>query len=121
MPASVRAKELVTAAAAAAAAKLATDLVALDVSEQLYIADAFLLVSAANERQIHAVVDAIEDALRECGAQPVRREGERESRWVLLDYAELIVHVQHVEERVYYALERLWKDCPRIELPELVE
>ncbi len=121
MSASPRARELVIAAAAAAAEKLAIDILALDVSEQLVITDAFLLASAQNERQVGAIVDGIEDALRELGAKPVRREGERDGRWVLLDYAEIVIHIQHVEERIYYALERLWKDCPRIELPDLGE
>ena len=95
-----------------------TDVVAIDVSEQLVITDAFLVASAANDRQVGAIVDAVEEALRAHDAKPLRREGERDGRWVLLDYAEIVVHVQHDEERTYYALERLWKDCPLIELPE---
>ena len=118
MPASDRARELVLAAAHAAADKLATDVVAIDVSEQLVITDAFLVASAPNDRQVGAIVDAVEEALRAHDAKPLRREGERDGRWVLLDYAEIVVHVQHDEERTYYALERLWKDCPLIELPE---
>jgi ribosome-associated protein len=113
-----RAVELVEIAAAAAADKLATDIIAYDVSEQLVITDAFLLCSASNDRQVRAIVDEIEDKLRRADARPVRREGEREGRWVLLDYIDVVIHVQHAEERVYYALERLWKDCPRIPLPE---
>jgi ribosome-associated protein len=115
-----RAVELVTIAARAAADKLATDIIAYDVSEQLVITDAFLLCSAANDRQVKAIVDEIEDKLRKAGAKPVRREGEREGRWVLLDYLDVVIHVQHAEERVFYALERLWKDCPVIPLPEPV-
>jgi ribosome-associated protein len=65
-------------------------------------------------------VEEIEERLRKAGARPVRREGEREGRWVLLDYLDLVIHIQHAEERTYYALERLWKDCPRIPLPEPV-
>ncbi|MGN6301382.1 MAG: ribosome silencing factor [Angustibacter sp.] len=118
MPASERAHELVLAAAHAAADKLATDVVAIDVSDQLVITDAFVLASAPNDRQVGAIVDAVEEALRGHGAKPVRREGEREGRWVLLDYGDVVVHVQHDEERTYYALERLWKDCPLIELPD---
>ncbi|GAB3673513.1 ribosome silencing factor [Angustibacter aerolatus] len=118
MTASDRARELVLAAAEAAADKLATDVVAIDVSDQLVITDAFVVASAPNDRQVGAIVDAVEEALRAHGAKPLRREGEREGRWVLLDYAEVVVHVQHDEERTYYALERLWKDCPSIELPE---
>ena len=118
MTATERAVELVEIAAAAAADKLATDIIAYDVSEQLVITDAFLLCSASNDRQVKAIVDEIEDRLRRAGARPVRREGEREGRWVLLDYLDVVIHVQHAEERVFYALERLWKDCPRIPLPE---
>ena len=117
MPASERALELVTAAAAAAVDKLATDVIALDVSDQLFITDAFLLASAPNERQVRAIADAVEEQLLPRGAKPVRREGEREGRWVLLDFIDVVVHVQHAEEREYYALERLWKDCPPIEVP----
>ncbi len=118
MTATDRAVELVEIAAGAAADKLATDIIAYDVSEQLVITDAFLLCSASNDRQVKAIVDEIEDKLRRVDARPVRREGEREGRWVLLDYLEVVIHVQHAEERVFYALERLWKDCPRIPLPE---
>ena len=115
-----RAVELVEIAAAAAADKLASDIIAYDVSEQLVITDAFLLCSAANDRQVRAIVDEIEERLRKAGAKPARREGEREGRWVLLDYIDIVIHVQHAEERVYYSLERLWKDCPVIPLPEPV-
>ncbi|MGH8867619.1 MAG: ribosome silencing factor [Actinomycetes bacterium] len=120
MTASPRALELVTAAAEAAADKLADDIVAIDVSDQLVITDAFLLCSAPNDRQVKAIVDEVEERLRDHEAKPVRREGEREGRWVLLDYADVVVHVQHAEERTFYALERLWKDCPLVDLPETV-
>jgi ribosome-associated protein len=109
-----RAVELALVAAQAAADKLATDVTVIDVSERLAITDCFVLASAPNERQVNAVVDEVELRMREAGAKPIRREGEREGRWVLLDFAEVVVHVQHAEERVYYALERLWKDCPTI-------
>lgn len=114
MPASERAVQLGLAAAQAAADKLASDILLLDVSEQLVITDVFLLASAPNDRQVKAIVDDIEDKLRALGSKPLRREGEKEGRWVLLDFGELVVHVQHQEERVFYALERLWKDCPVI-------
>jgi ribosome-associated protein len=113
-----RAVELVEIAAAAAADKLATDIIAYDVSDQLVITDAFLLCSASNDRQVRAIVDEIEDKLRRVDAKPVRREGEREGRWVLLDYLDVVIHVQHADERMFYALERLWKDCPLIPLTE---
>jgi ribosome-associated protein len=118
--ATARAVELARIAAEAAAEKLAADIIAYDVSEQLVITDVFLLCSAANDRQIRAVVDEIEEKMRQAGVRPVRTEGEREGRWVLLDYLDVVIHVQHAEERVYYALERLWKDCPRLPLPEPV-
>ena len=117
MTATDRAVELVHVAARAASDKLASDIVAFDVSEQLVITDAFVLTSAGNERQVKAIVDEVEDKLREVGAKPVRREGERDGRWVLIDYGEIVVHVQHSEEREFYALERLWRDCPLIPLP----
>jgi ribosome-associated protein len=115
-----RALELATAAAEAAAEKLADDIVAFDVSDQLVITDAFVLCSAPNDRQVRAIVDAVEERLRALGVKPIRREGEREGRWVLLDFIDVVVHVQHAEERAYYALERLWRDCPAILLPESV-
>src|SRR5512140_966023 len=118
--ATARAVELAGIAAEAAAEKLATDIIAYDVSEQLVITDVFLLCTAANDRQVGASVAEIEERLRKAGARPVRREGEREGRWVLLDYLDLVIHIPHAEERTYYALERLWKDCPRIQLPEPV-
>jgi len=114
-----RAVELVTLAATAAADKLATDLIAYDVSEQLVITDAFLLCSAANDRQVRSIVDEVELRMRQAGASLVRREGEREGRWVLLDYLDVVIHIQHSDERTFYALERIWKDCPQIPLPEL--
>ena len=117
MSASERAVELARAAAVAAADKLADDVIAVDVSDQLVITDVFVLASGSNDRQVRAIVDAVEDKLRDLDAKPARREGEREGRWVLLDYVDIIVHVQHAEDRVYYALERLWRDCPTIELP----
>jgi ribosome-associated protein len=120
VPISDRARELTVAAALAAADKLAEDIVAFDVSEQLYITDAFLICSAPNDRQVRSIVDAVEERLREMGAKPARREGEREGRWVLLDYLDIIVHVQHAEERVFYSLERIWKDCPTVPLPDEV-
>ena len=109
-----RAREIALAAAQAAADKLATDVVLLDVSDRLVITDVFLIASAPNERQVESIVDAVEERLRRDGIKPVRREGERDGRWVLLDFIDVVVHVQHAEERAYYALERLWKDCPTI-------
>jgi ribosome-associated protein len=116
--ASPRSLELARAAAIACADKLAVDLLIIDVSEQLIITDCFVLAAAPNERQVRAVVDAVEEKLQQLDARPVRREGERAGRWVLLDYVDIVVHVQHAEERQYYALERLWKDCPVVPLPD---
>jgi len=117
--ASERAVELAGIAAQAASDKLATDIVAIDVSDRLALTDVFLLASGENDRQVRAIADAIEEALDKIGVDPLRREGQREGRWILVDYVDIVVHVQHVEERAYYALERLWKDCPTLALPEL--
>jgi ribosome-associated protein len=114
MAASEEAIELAQTAAQAAADKLGTDIVIVDVSERLAITDVFVIVTGGNERQVEAIVDEIEEKLRGVGAKPIRREGRRDGRWVLLDYGDIVVHVQHAEERVFYALERLWKDCPFI-------
>ena len=120
MTATDRSVELINAAAQAAADKLAHDIVAYDVSDVLAITDAFLLASAPNDRQVKSIVDGVEERLLKLKAKPLRREGERENRWVLLDYGDIVVHVQLAEERIHYAIERLWKDCPLIELPERV-
>lgn len=114
MTADDRARELALAAAQAAADKLAVDVLILDVSDRLALTDAFVLASAPNERQVGSIVDGVEERLRDHGAKPVRREGESDRRWVLLDFGDVIVHVMHSEEREFYALERLWKDCPEI-------
>ncbi len=107
-------------AAQAASDKLATDIVAIDVSEQLVITDVFVICSGANERQVKSIVDAIEEALHAKGVKPIRREGMKGAHWVLLDFGDVVVHVQQAEDRVHYAIERLWKDCPDVELPESV-
>jgi ribosome-associated protein len=116
VPASERAIELAVTAAQAAADKKADNIVLLDVADQIVITDAFVIASAPNERQVVAITDAIEEALLGLPekAKPVRREGERAGRWVLLDYIDIVVHVQHREEREFYALDRLWKDCAHI-------
>ncbi len=116
MTATDHAIALTRTAARAAADKLGSDLVAFDVSEPLAITDIFLIVSASNERQVGAIVDAVEEALLAEAVKPARREGHGENRWVLLDFIDLVVHVMHNEERTLYALERLWRDCPLIEL-----
>jgi ribosome-associated protein len=114
MTATEEAITLSQVAAQAAADKLATDIVLIDVSERLAITDVFVVATGNNERQVEAIVDAVEEKARIAGRKPIRREGQRDGRWVLLDYGDVVVHVQHSEERVFYALERLWKDCPFI-------
>jgi ribosome-associated protein len=108
--------QVAEAAAAAADDKLAHDVIAFDVSDQLALADVFVLCSAPTDRQVSAIVDAVEERLRPIVGRPVRREGEREARWVLLDYADVVVHVMQSEDRQFYALERLWKDCPTLDV-----
>ncbi len=119
MTATDYAHDLALVAARAASAKLAQHIIAFDVSEQLAITDVFVLCSAPNDRQVKSIVDEVEDKAREFGAKPIRREGERDGRWVLIDFGDVVVHVQHEEERQFYALERLWRDCPALELGDL--
>lgn len=121
MTATDHAIDLAHVAARAAGDKLAQQIVAFDVSDQLAITDVFVIASASNDRQVKAIVEEVQAKLRDVGAKPLRREGEREGRWVLLDYGEIVVHVQHEEEREFYALERLWRDCPSIALPADVD
>jgi ribosome-associated protein len=118
MTATEEATTLARRAAQAAADKLATDIVLIDVSDRLAITDVFVVATGNNERQVEAIVDAVEENLRLAGSKPIRREGQRDGRWVLLDYGDIVVHVQHSEERVFYSLERLWKDCPFIEFTD---
>lgn len=119
MTASTQSRDMLRIAAAAADSKGAEDLVALDVSEPLPLVDIFLLVTGRSERNVAAIADEVEDKLLEAGHKRLRREGRQEARWVLLDFGDLVVHVFHEQERVYYGLERLWKDCPvvPVELP----
>lgn len=105
---------MATVAARAAAAKLAEDIVVIDVSDQLVITDCFVIASGNNDRQVNAIVDEVEEKMRRAGYKPARREGAREGRWTLLDYVDIVVHIQHQDERNFYALDRLWRDCPTI-------
>lgn len=116
MTASAEAVEMAAVAALAAASKLAQDVVVIDVSEQLVITDCFVIATATNERQVGAIVDEVEEQMRLAGRKPARREGTREGRWVLLDYVDIVVHIQHTDERNFYALDRLWRDCPVVEV-----
>ena len=102
--------------AQAASDKLATDLVALDVSENLPLADVFFLCSARNERMVQSIAEAIDEAMTEAGFPRLRQEGRSEGRWIVMDFGNVIAHVFHEEERLYYQLERLWKDCPLVPL-----
>lgn len=108
--------ELARVAARAADELKATSINALDVSEHLALTDVFVIVSADNERQVDAIVDAVERALHEKGAKPIRREGRGGGRWVLVDFGDIVLHAQHDEEREFYDLERLWRDCPVVDL-----
>ena len=118
MPATDHAVALTRTAARAAAEKKAGDIVAIDVSERLVLTDVFLILSGDNDRQVRAIVDAIDEAMLKAGTRRRLREGLEEAHWVLIDYTDVIIHVQQGEDREYYELERLWKDCPPIELPE---
>ena len=118
MPATDHAVALTHTAARAAAEKKAEGIMAIDVSERLALTDVFLILSGDNDRQVRAIVDAIDEAMLKAGAKRRLREGLEEAHWVLIDYTDVIIHVQQGEDREYYELERLWKDCPPIELPE---
>ena len=117
MTATDRATDLTVVAARAAADLKAEEIIALDVSEHLVLTDVFLIASGSSERQVAAIADAIEEAMLKNGARLIRREGKTQARWILLDFGDVIAHVQHAEDRVFYALEKLWKDCPAVELP----
>lgn len=121
MTATTDAAEWARIAAAAAADKKAGDIVAFDVSDVLFITDVFLICSGSNPRQVAAIVDEIEVRVKQAGAPSAHKEGADEGRWVLIDFGDLVVHVQLEEERVTYGLERLWHDRPQIALdPEPV-
>ena len=114
MPASKSVIELTQVAARAIAEKLGTDMIALDLSHQLVLSEVFLIATGGNVRQVDSIADFVEEKLREIGEKPARREGTEE--WVLLDYSDLVVHIQSTTLRNYYMLDRLWNDCPRLEL-----
>ena len=119
MTATARATEMTMIAAQAAADKLAENLVALDVSLPFVISDVFLIVSGRNERQVSSIADEIEDKLLLSGHKLLRREGKTTGRWILLDFGDIICHVMHEQERMFYDIERLWKDCPVISLKDI--
>ena len=114
MPASDSVKALTQIAAQAAADKFGTDMIAIDLSDQLVLSEVFLIVTGQNVRQVDAIADFVEEKLRQVGDKPVRREGGGE--WILLDYSDLVVHIQSADLRRYYMLDRLWNDCPTIKL-----
>lgn len=116
MTASANAIKLSNIAANAAADKLAENIVALDVTELMPLTDVFLLASGRNERQVVSIADEIEDKMLEAGFKMLRREGKTQARWILLDFGDVICHVMHEEDRMYYSLERLWKDSPVVKL-----
>jgi ribosome-associated protein len=114
MPASKSVIALTQVAARAIAEKLGIDMIALDLSDQLVLSEVFLIATGGNVRQVDSIADFVEEKLREIGEKPARREGTEE--WVLLDYSDLVVHIQSTTLRNYYMLDRLWNDCPRLEL-----
>lgn len=118
MPATDHAVALTRVAARAAAEKKAEGIMAIDVSERLALTDVFLILSGSNDRQVRAIVDAVEEALLRAGARRRFREGTQEAHWVLLDFGDIVVHVLQEQDREFYALERLWKDCPPVALPD---
>ena len=107
-------REIAVTAARAAAAKQAADVTILDVHDLIVITDYFVIASGETDRQVKTILEEVERAVRDLGEKPVRREGDADSRWVLLDYLDVVVHVFAQEEREYYDLERLWRDAPRL-------
>ena len=118
MSASKETIEQLKIAAKAASDKLGEDLVALDVSEPFALAEIFLIASAQNERQAQAMSDNVEDELLKAGVKTRFREGRETGRWILLDFGDLVVHIMHEQEREYYSLERLWRDCPVVPIKQ---
>ena len=118
MPARKSTIELAQVAARAAVEKIATDLVAIDLSDQMVLSEMFLIISGQNERNIEAIAGEVERKLAERGEKPARRE--KSEQWILLDYSDFVVHIQTQEVRQYYMLDRLWNDCPTIELDAVV-
>ena len=119
MPASPACVARTQIAARAAAEKFGSELVALDLSDQTVLSEVFLIITAANSKMIDTIADQVEEKLREAGDKPLRREGT--DGWILLDYSDLVVHIQSTELRRYYMLDRLWNDCPHIELEVVKE
>ncbi len=119
MTASKQAIAATQIAADAALDKLGENLVALDVSSHLALTDVFLLASGRSERQVAAIADSIEEKMLENGTKLLRREGKTLARWILLDFGDVIVHVMHEEDRMFYSLERLWNDCPLVKIASL--
>jgi ribosome-associated protein len=111
-------REMAIGAARAAASKQAADIVILDVRDVIVITDYFVIATGGTQRQVRTIVEAVEKALRDRGERPIRREGEAEGRWVLLDYVDVVVHVFGEEERDFYDLERLWRDAPTVDWQE---
>ena len=119
MPASKSVTELTQVAARAIADKFGTEMIAIDLSDQMVLSEVFLIATGANVRQVDAIADEVEEKLRLLGEKPARREGTDE--WILLDYSDLVVYIQSAELRRYYMLDRLWNDCPTIELDVVKE
>lgn len=114
MTATDESRRLATIAALAADERKGSNIAVYDVSDVMAISDVFVVITGDNERQVRAIVEEVEDKLTEAGAEPLRREGNRENRWVLLDYGIIIVHIQRRAEREFYGLDRLYRDCPLI-------
>lgn len=122
MTATADAIERARVAAKAAIDKLATSVVAIDVTPRLVFTDAFVIASGETSRQVKAIVEAVDEELAKLGVKRLRREGDdAEAHWVLTDYGDIVVHVQQDEDHEYYALEKLWGDCPRIDISDIEE
>ena len=112
-----RSRQAALIAARAADTKKATDIMVQEMTDLIGITDYFVIVTAANNRQVDAIVDEVEDKLREeCSLKPLNRETSKDGSWSLLDYGDIVIHVFQPETREYYRLESLWNEAPVIDL-----
>lgn len=108
-------RQLAVRAARTASSKQGQAISVLDVRDLIAITDYFVIVSGTSDRQVKTIAEEVVKDLKDGGVRPVRREGESDSRWVLLDYVDFVVHVFHEQEREFYRLENLWRDAPVVE------
>lgn len=100
--------------------KKGKDIKVIDIHEVSVIADYFVIASASNQNQVQAMVDNVEEMLTKAGYEPKQIEGTRNSSWILMDYGDLIIHVFDEENRLFYDLERIWRDGKVLKMEEFL-